>query len=77
VRLILAALLPLAAVGMACAPTAAAGCNDSSGTTVCAQGDIRGTHAPPPARTPVVAIDGSFCSGGFCYGNFPGFTFGP
>lgn len=69
-RPLLALLLPMAALGLAWAPEAAAGCNDSSGTTVCAQGDVRGTHAGPPARTPVVAIDGSFCSNEFCYGGF-------
>jgi hypothetical protein len=43
-------LVALGLAGLIAAPVASADCNDSSGTTVCAQGDIRGTHAPPPAR---------------------------
>jgi hypothetical protein len=67
-RFLLCALVPLAAAGLAFAPTAAAGCNDSSGTTVCAQGDIRGTHAGPPSRSTDGVAYGAWCGGnGFCY----------
>ncbi|BDX34794.1 hypothetical protein TUM20985_53410 [Mycobacterium antarcticum] len=54
------------------APAALAGCNDSSGTVVCAQGDIRGTDAPPPAR-PDLGSYGTWCNGNVC---FPGDLFG-
>ena len=36
-------LVALGLAGLIAAPVAAADCNDSSGTTVCAQGDIRAT----------------------------------
>jgi hypothetical protein len=64
-------------LGVAGAPIAAAGCNDSSGTVVCAQGDIRGTHAQPPARPEPGPGYGTWCnSGGLCFG--PGIAiFGP
>ena len=50
-------------------PVAAADCNDSSGTTVCAQGDIRGTHAPPPSR-PDYGFGFGYGCGYICYGSF-------
>ncbi|HYO02549.1 MAG TPA: hypothetical protein VET27_12010 [Mycobacterium sp.] len=58
-----------AALGVAAfagAPAASAGCNDSSGTVVCAQGDIRGTHAAPPARADLGAW-GYWCNGSVCF----------
>jgi hypothetical protein len=81
VRVVLAALIPLAvagAVSVVAAPTAGAGCNDSSGTVVCAQGDIRGTHAPPPGRGTFGPIYGSWCNDQFCFaGSGPGLSIGP
>ncbi len=62
-----ACLVALGAAGLFSAPTAAAGCNDSSGTVVCAQGDIRGTHGPPPAR-PDLGSYGTWCNGSVCFG---------
>ncbi|MGH3641205.1 MAG: hypothetical protein ACRDUX_19465 [Mycobacterium sp.] len=77
-RLVLAALIPLAAVGMVFAPAAGAGCNDSSGTIVCAQGDVRGTHAPPPQRPQYGPVYGAWCNGDLCFaGNGPGISVGP
>jgi uncharacterized membrane protein len=61
-------LVVLAAAGVVAAPTVAAACNDSSGTIVCAQGDIRGTNAPPPSRADVGPIFGAWCRGGSCFG---------
>ncbi|BBZ26274.1 hypothetical protein MMAD_05690 [Mycolicibacterium madagascariense] len=55
-----------AVAGLVGAPSAAAACNDSSGTVVCAQGDVRGTHAAPPSRGTLGSY-GSFCSGTACY----------
>jgi hypothetical protein len=60
-------LVALGLAGLITAPMAAAECNDSSGTTVCAQGDIRGTHAAPPARPPFGYGFGYGC-GYLCYG---------
>jgi hypothetical protein len=67
-RLALALGLPscLAVAGLIAAPVAAADCNDSSGTVVCAQGDIRGTHGAPPSRGELGSW-GSFCSGNACF----------
>lgn len=62
------------AVGLVGAPAATAGCNDSSGTVVCAQGDIRGTDAPPPTQ-PEQGSYGSWCNGNVCFpGNILGFV---
>jgi hypothetical protein len=52
--------------GLVGAPVAAADCNVSSGTVVCAQGDIRGTHGSPPARGDLGSY-GAFCSSNVCY----------
>jgi hypothetical protein len=60
-------LLALGLAGLTGAPVAAADCNNSSGTTVCAQGDIRGTHAPPPAR-PAYGFGFGFGCGYICFG---------
>lgn len=62
----------VATAGLGTAPSAVAGCNDSSGTVVCAQGDIRGTDAPPPAM-PGLGSYGTWCNGTVC---FPGNLFG-
>ena len=62
----------MAAVALVGAPAAAAGCNDSSGTVVCAQGDIRGTDAPPPVQ-PGLGSYGTWCNDVIC---FPGGLFG-
>jgi hypothetical protein len=65
----------LVALGLAAlisAPVAGADCNDSSGTVVCAQGDIRGTHAPPPAR-PAYGPGFGYGCGYLCYGGGGGF----
>ncbi|WP_140698051.1 hypothetical protein [Mycolicibacterium hodleri] len=62
----------LVVAGVVGAPTAAAGCNQSSGTVVCAQGDIRGTEAPPPVQ-PELGSYGSWCNGNVC---FPGSILG-
>ena len=74
-----AAPLGLAVLGLGgviVAPTAAAACNDSSGTVVCAQGDIRGTNGPPPVA-PSRGAWGTWCSTSVCYpgyvGSFGGF----
>jgi hypothetical protein len=64
-------LVALGAAGLVGAPSAAASCNDSSGTVVCAQGEIRGTNAPPPAM-PGLGSYGSWCNGNVC---FPGNLF--
>ncbi|MBJ7339576.1 hypothetical protein [Mycolicibacterium sp.] len=70
-------LAALTMVGVAGAPAAAAGCNDSSGTVVCAQGDIRGTDAPPPAM-PDLGSYGSWCNANVCFpGNIIGGFVGP
>lgn len=60
-------LVALGMAGLIAAPVAAADCNDSSGTVVCAQGDIRGTHAPPPSRPDYPFAFGYGC-GYVCYG---------
>lgn len=71
-RLVAPVLLgALVLAGLVSAPTAAAACNDSSGTTVCAQGEVRGTEAPPPAA-PTHGAWGTWCSGGACYSNYSG-----
>jgi len=62
----------VAGAALAAAPAAVAGCNDSSGTVVCAQGDIRGTDAPPPVQ-PGLGSYGTWCNGAVC---FPGNIFG-
>jgi hypothetical protein len=61
-----ACLAALGAAAVISAPVAAAACNDSSGTVVCAQGDIRGTNAPPPARGDLGAY-GTWCNGNVCF----------
>lgn len=63
-----ACLAVLGVTGALAAPTAAAACNDSSGTTVCAQGDIRGTHGPPPSRPGFGPVWGTWCNSEFCFG---------
>jgi hypothetical protein len=63
----------LAVAGLLGAPSAAADCNDSSDTTVCAQGDIRGTHAGPPA-SPTQGAWGTWCNGRVCFPGYGGFT---
>ncbi len=65
-------LVAVGVTGVAGAPVASAACNDSSGTVVCAQGDVRGTHAPPPVQ-PDQGSYGTWCNGTVC---FPGNTFG-
>ena len=77
-RLALSACLFLLGVtGRAGAPMAVAGCNDSSGTVVCAQGDIRGTDAPPPIM-PGLGSYGSWCNANVCFpGNILGVVVGP
>lgn len=62
-------LVALGLAGLIAAPVAAADCNDSSGTTVCAQGGIRGTHAPPPSR-PDYGFGFGYGCGYICYGGF-------
>jgi hypothetical protein len=62
-------LVALGLAGLIAAPVATADCNDSSGTTVCAQGDIRGTHAPPPSR-PAYGFGFGYGCGYICYGSF-------
>ncbi|MDP9167323.1 MAG: hypothetical protein M3O32_14880 [Actinomycetota bacterium] len=63
--------------GVIGAPAASAGCNDSSGTVVCAQGDIRGTNAPPPVQ-PGLGSYGTWCNGNVCFpGNLFGVVIGP
>jgi hypothetical protein len=62
-------LVALGLAGLIAAPVATADCNDSSGTTVCAQGDIRGTHAPPPSR-PAYGFAFGYGCGYICYGGF-------
>jgi hypothetical protein len=64
-------LVVLGLAGLIAAPVAAADCNDSSATTVCAQGQIRGTHAPPPARPAYPYAFGYGC-GYLCYGGVGG-----
>jgi hypothetical protein len=63
----LGGVIALMAAGLVGAPVTAADCNNSSGTTVCAQGDVRGTHAPPPAR-PAYGPGFGFGCGYLCYG---------
>ena len=63
-----ACLVVLGMAGVVGAPAAAATCNDSSGTTVCAQGEIRGTNAPPPARADFGPVFGAWCNARFCFG---------
>jgi hypothetical protein len=70
-------LAVLGGAGLVGAPAAAAGCNDSSGTVVCAQGDIRGTDAPPPTM-PELGSYGSWCNGDVCFpGNLLGVVVAP
>lgn len=77
VRLALPGLLAvLGWAGLMTAPTALADCNNSSGTTVCAQGDIRGTHARPPARPAYPYAFGYGC-GYICYGGGVSVILGP
>ncbi len=66
----------LVAAGLVNAPMASAACNDSSGTTVCAQGDIRGTHGPPPAQ-PELGSYGTWCNANVCFNNGRFGIFGP
>jgi len=67
----------VATAGLVAAPAAVAGCNDSSGTVVCAQGDIRGTDAPPPVQ-PGLGSYGTWCNGAVCFpGNLFGVVVGP
>lgn len=67
----------LGTVGVFDAPLASAACNDSSGTVVCAQGDVRGTHGAPPSRGALGSF-GSFCTNSACFlGGGLGLTFGP
>jgi hypothetical protein len=70
-------LAGLGAAGFVGAPVAAAGCNDSSGTVVCAQGDIRGTHGTAPARSDLGSW-GTWCNDAVCFsgGRF-GIAVGP
>ncbi|MDT5334809.1 MAG: hypothetical protein QOD90_314 [Mycobacterium sp.] len=81
-RLIRSALLAVGpfvvgVAGLVGAPVAAAGCNDSSGTVVCAQGDIRGTHGPAPARSDLGAW-GTWCNDSVCFsGGGLGIVVGP
>lgn len=63
----LGGLLALGTVALVSTPVAAADCNNSSGTTVCAQGDVRGTHAGPPAR-PAYGPGFGYGCGYLCYG---------
>jgi hypothetical protein len=65
-------LVALGLAGLISAPVAGADCNASSGTTVCAQGDIRGTHAPPPVR-PAYGPGFGYGCGYLCYGGGGGF----
>lgn len=67
----------LGTIGVLGAPSASAACNDSSGTVVCAQGDVRGTHGAPPSRGALGSY-GSFCTSSACFlGGGLGLTFGP
>jgi hypothetical protein len=76
-RLVLAVLFVMGVAVVGNAPVAAAGCNDSSGTVVCAQGDIRGTDAPPPIM-PELGSYGSWCNASVCFpGNILGVVVGP
>lgn len=75
VRVCLVGLGSLAVVGLAGvigAPVAGAECNDSSGTRVCSQGEIRGTNAPPPER-PTRGAYGTFCTSTNCFPSNFGF----
>jgi hypothetical protein len=69
-------LVVLGAAGVIAAPAAVADCNNSSGTTVCAQGDIRGTHAGPPER-PAYPFAFGFGCGYLCYGGGVSVILGP
>lgn len=69
---VLGSLVVLGAAGVGTASPAVAGCNESTGTIVCAQGDIRGTSGKPPAA-PIQGAWGSWCSGGICYPGYAGF----
>jgi hypothetical protein len=71
-----ACLVALGLAGLIAAPVAAADCNDSSGTTVCAQGQIRGTHAAPPAR-PAYPYEFGYGCGYLCYGGGVSVIVGP
>jgi hypothetical protein len=71
---VLSALALGASAGLVSAPIASATCNDSSGTVVCAQGDIRGTHGSPPSRGELGSW-GTFCSSIACFTN-GGYGFG-
>ncbi len=67
----------LGTAGLLGAPSASAACNDSSGTVVCAQGDVRGTHGAPPSRGTLGSY-GSFCTNSACFlGGGLGVAFGP
>lgn len=69
-RLIVVAwLAALGSAGLIAAPVAGADCNDSSGTRVCSQGEIRGTNAPPPVR-PTTGAFGTWCTSTNCFGGF-------
>ena len=57
---------------MIAAPVAGADCNNSSGTTVCSQGEIRGTNAPPPQR-PSHGAYGAWCTSTNCFPSNFGF----
>lgn len=71
-------LIALGSAGLIAAPVAGADCNDSSGTTVCSQGQIRGTDAPPPQR-PSHGAYGTWCNATGCFSSNYGFgiTLGP
>ncbi|MDX1892331.1 hypothetical protein [Mycolicibacterium sp. 050158] len=74
---IVSSVAMLAGLALVGAPEAAADCNDSSGTVVCAQGDIRGTHGAPPVRSSLGSY-GTWCSSSACFtgGGF-GIVLGP
>ena len=53
--LIMGLALTVAPIGIVVtAPSAVADCNSAGGTTVCAQGEVRGPDGVPRAATPVV-----------------------
>lgn len=70
--LVLGWLAVLAAAGLSVAPVAGADCNNSSGTTVCSQGEIRGTDAGPPQR-PIRGAYGTWCNDTGCFPSNFGF----
>ncbi len=65
-------LAVLGSAAVVAAPIAGADCNDSSGTTVCSQGEIRGTDAPPPQR-PSHGAFGTWCTSTGCFPSDYGF----